>query len=114
MKIPVSCETNSWGCCGADVSKTDGRVCLGRAKDKTKDQSYFLNGVVSEKLARFALPLGELTKEDVRSIASELNLSIADKAESMELCFAGGPVYGKIRMYGDPRPCEIIDVGKLL
>lgn len=73
----------------ARISKTDGQVFLGRAKYKAKDQSYFLNGIVSEKLAMFVLPLGELTKEKVRSIASELNLSVADKAESMELCFAG-------------------------
>ena len=73
----------------ARVYKADGRVCLGRAKDKAKDQSYFLNGIILEKLAGFVLPLGELTKENVRSIAAQLNLSVADKAESMELCFAG-------------------------
>ena len=279
MKIPVSCDTNSRGCCGADaafvcneldiphyfvdvtaafeeliimrfrqsyakgetpnpcidcntllkfslvwdfleetfgitylatghyarVSITGGRVCLGRAKDRSKDQSYFLYGIILEKLARFVLPLGELTKEEVRSIATGLNLSVADKAESMELCFAdegdyrvtltsaeankqgditdmqgnkisthkgvanytlgqrkgigfaggrplyvgridaqanaialgtreqisfrtvrankinilipdelvtGRSVYGKIRSYGDPRPCEIIDIGE--
>jgi len=77
----------------ARVSKTDGRVYLGRAKDKTKDQSYFLYGIASEKLAGFVLPLGELTKEKVRSIAAQLNLSVADKTESMELCFAGEGIY---------------------
>ena len=73
----------------ARVSKTGARVYLGRAKDKTKDQSYFLYGVALDKLARFVLPLGELTKEGVRSIAAGLNLTVAEKAESMELCFAG-------------------------
>jgi len=77
----------------ARVSKTDGRVYLGRAKDKTKDQSYFLYGIASEKLAGFVFPLGELTKEKVCSIAAQLNLSVADKTESMELCFAGGGNY---------------------
>jgi len=71
------------------VIKTDNGVWLGRANDKTKDQSYFIYGIAREKLARFVLPVGELTKEKVRSIAAELNLSVADKAESMELCFAG-------------------------
>jgi tRNA-specific 2-thiouridylase len=70
------------------VCKTDGRVYLGRAKDKTKDQSYFLYGITLEKLARLVLPLGELTKEEVRSIAARLNLPVAEKPESMELCFA--------------------------
>lgn len=73
----------------ARVSKTDGRAFLGRAKYKAKDQSYFLYGIVPEKLDRFILPLGELTKQEVRSIADKLNLSVAEKAESMELCFAG-------------------------
>ena len=73
----------------AGVSRTNGRTYLGRAKDKTKDQSYFLYGIAVEKLARLILPLGELTKKKVRSIAAELNLTVAEKAESMELCFAG-------------------------
>ena len=73
----------------ARVSKADGRVYLGRAKDKTKDQSYFLYGIASEKLAKLVLPLGDLTKEKVRSIAAGLDLTVAEKAESMELCFAG-------------------------
>ena len=77
----------------ARVSNSNGKVHLGRAKDETKDQSYFLYGISSEKLARFILPLGELTKEKVRSIADDLNLTVAEKAESMELCFASGGNY---------------------
>lgn len=73
----------------AQVIKKDGQVRLGRAKDKTKDQSYFLYGIAVEKLNRFVLPLGDLSKQEVRSIAGKLNLSVAEKAESMELCFAG-------------------------
>lgn len=73
----------------ARVSKTNGKTLLGRAKDKTKDQSYFLYGIVFDKLAKLMLPLGELTKEKVRSLAAELNLTVAQKPESMELCFAG-------------------------
>jgi len=73
----------------ARVIKTDNRARLGRARDKAKDQSYFLYGIAREKLERFVLPLGQLTKDRVRSIAVQLNLTVADKAESMELCFAG-------------------------
>ena len=73
----------------AQVTETGGQVRLSRAKDKTKDQSYFLYGIALEKLPRFVLPLGKLTKEQVRSIAAQLNMSVADKPESMELCFAG-------------------------
>jgi tRNA-specific 2-thiouridylase len=73
----------------AKVSKNGSHTLLGRAKDKTKDQSYFLYGIARERLEKLVLPLGELTKNHVRSIAAQLNLSIADKPESMELCFAG-------------------------
>ncbi len=73
----------------ARISRSEGRSYLGRAKDKTKDQSYFIYGIGPDKLDRFVLPLGELTKERVRSIAGRLNLTVAEKAESMELCFAG-------------------------
>jgi len=73
----------------ARVTETAGRACLGRAKDKAKDQSYFLYGIAAERLAGYVLPLGERTKPDVRSIAAGLGLSVAEKPESMELCFAG-------------------------
>ena len=73
----------------ARVINTDGKVRLGRAKDKTKDQSYFLCGIAAKKLNRLVLPLGDFSKQEVRSIAAELNLSAANRDESMELCFAG-------------------------
>jgi tRNA-specific 2-thiouridylase len=62
---------------------------LRRANDKAKDQSYFLYGIAAEKLPQLVLPLGQLTKQQVRSIAARMNLSAADRSESMELCFAG-------------------------
>jgi len=73
----------------ARVYKTNGGAFLGKAKDAAKDQSYFLYGISSHRLANLVLPLGELTKEEVRSIAAEANLPVAEKPESMELCFAG-------------------------
>jgi len=73
----------------ARISKAGPKVQLGRAKDKTKDQSYFLYGITLKRLAELILPLGELTKQEVRSIAADLNLTISEKEESMELCFAG-------------------------
>jgi len=73
----------------ARVTKNGSRAYLGRAKDKTKDQSYFLYGIASDRLTNLVLPLGELTKEKVRSIAADLGIGVAEKPESMELCFAG-------------------------
>jgi tRNA-specific 2-thiouridylase len=64
-----------------------GRWELLRAKDDSKDQSYFLWGLTQEQLSRSEFPLGELTKEEVRGVARRVNLPVADKPESMELCF---------------------------
>jgi len=95
----------------AKVSKSNGRAFLGRAKDKTKDQSYFLYGIVSEKLTKLVLPLGELAKEKVRSLADELNLGVAEKPESMELCFAGEGNYRKALTDAQAnRPGDITDM----
>ena len=68
-------------------NKTNGRCELLRALDDSKDQSYFLWGLTQEQLSRSEFPLGELSKEEVRALARELNLPVAEKPESMELCF---------------------------
>src|ERR1700736_2554358 len=64
-----------------------GRWELLHARDDSKDQSYFLWGLTQEQLARSEFPLGELTKEEVRGVARRTTLPVADKPESMELCF---------------------------
>ncbi len=58
-----------------------------RARDESKDQSYFLWGLSQDQLSRSEFPLGELTKEEVRALARRVNLPVAEKPESMELCF---------------------------
>ena len=64
-----------------------GRWLLYRAVDRAKDQSYFLFGLTQEQLAHTLFPLGSLTKPDVRRIASEHGLAIAEKPDSQEICF---------------------------
>jgi tRNA-specific 2-thiouridylase len=64
-----------------------GRQELWRARDESKDQSYFLWGLSQQQLAGSEFPLGELTKEEVRQLARRANLPVAEKPESMELCF---------------------------
>ncbi|HKN23709.1 MAG TPA: tRNA 2-thiouridine(34) synthase MnmA [Candidatus Acidoferrum sp.] len=73
----------------ARIRKDDhsGRYQLLRARDDSKDQSYFLWGLTQEQLSRSEFPLGELTKEEVRQLARSVDLPVADKPESMELCF---------------------------
>jgi tRNA-specific 2-thiouridylase len=65
----------------------DGGVALGRARDRGKDQSYFLFGVRPELLARVWFPLGEMSKDDVRALARRAGLPNADKPDSQQICF---------------------------
>ena len=58
-------------------------------KDGNKDQSYFLCQLSQEQLSKTLFPIGELTKPEVRRIASKMNLITADKKDSQGLCFIG-------------------------
>ncbi|HXM97564.1 MAG TPA: tRNA 2-thiouridine(34) synthase MnmA [Candidatus Dormibacteraeota bacterium] len=64
-----------------------GRWELLRARDDSKDQSYFLWGLSQEQLSRSEFPLGELGKDQVRELARDAQLPVAEKPDSMELCF---------------------------
>jgi len=57
--------------------------------DNNKDQSYFLCQLSQQQLAKALFPIGELTKPEVRDIASKLDLVTADKKDSQGLCFIG-------------------------
>lgn len=57
--------------------------------DKNKDQSYFLCQLSQQQLSKALFPIGELTKPEVRAIATELDLVTADKKDSQGLCFIG-------------------------
>ncbi|HLW48883.1 MAG TPA: tRNA 2-thiouridine(34) synthase MnmA [bacterium] len=65
----------------------DGAVRLLRAADRRKDQSYVLAGVRPEQLARTLFPVGAHTKPEIRAIARRLELRVADKPDSQEICF---------------------------
>ena len=60
---------------------------LVRGRDRAKDQSYVLYMLTRAELARLRLPVGEMTKAEVRAEAAALGLRTAEKAESMEVCF---------------------------
>jgi tRNA-specific 2-thiouridylase len=60
---------------------------LHRARDDKKDQSYVLFGLKKDTLARVRFPIGELKKDDVRQIARKAGLAVADKPDSVEICF---------------------------
>jgi tRNA-uridine 2-sulfurtransferase len=64
-----------------------GRHLLFQARDKNKDQSYFLFELSQSQLSKAMFPLGDLDKQQVRQIARRYNLPVAEKAESQEICF---------------------------
>ena len=67
--------------------EANGRYQLRKAVDETKDQTYFLFGLTQAQLARCLFPLGEMRKADVRQLAREFELAVAEKGESFEICF---------------------------
>ncbi len=74
---------------------SDGRLCLLRATDAAKDQSYFLFTLGQAELARTLFPLGNMTKTEVRARARALGLANADKPESQEICFVPNRDYAR-------------------
>jgi tRNA-specific 2-thiouridylase len=60
---------------------------LYRGKDRAKDQTYFLWGIDRHVVRRMLTPVGSLTKSATRKIARQLGLAVADKEESVEICF---------------------------
>ncbi|WP_282161140.1 tRNA 2-thiouridine(34) synthase MnmA [Ulvibacterium marinum] len=78
--------------CRKDIQKNENgtetyRLLAGL--DNNKDQSYFLCQLSQEQLSKTLFPVGELTKPEVRKIASDNNLITADKKDSQGLCFIG-------------------------
>ena len=78
-----------------------GRHVLKKAKDLSKDQSYFLAGLSQEQIGRSLFPLGEYTKSQVRKIAADFGLPVDDKPESQDF-IAGG--YRSLITAGAPGP----------
>jgi len=70
-----------------------GRWLLRRPKDTAKDQTYFLFGLTQEQLSRTLFPLGNMTKPEVRDLARQAGLVIAEKPDSQEICFVPGGDY---------------------
>ncbi len=87
---------------------------LYRGLDRNKDQSYFLAMVSKEQLENVLFPVGELTKEEVRKIAQDLQLNVATKKDSTGICFIGERNFQAfLENYLKPNPGDIVDVATL-
>ncbi|HYN01979.1 MAG TPA: tRNA 2-thiouridine(34) synthase MnmA, partial [Vicinamibacteria bacterium] len=91
-----------------------GRFRLLKGKDPAKDQSYFLFGLTQDQLAAALFPVGHLEKAEVRRLARERGLRVADKAESQEICFVPDGDYAGFVERNAPaadRSGPIVDAG---
>jgi tRNA-specific 2-thiouridylase len=106
---------------GADMIATghyarikDGQLLAGL--DKNKDQSYFLCRVTEDALRKSLMPIGELTKPEVRKLAKELGLATAEKKDSQGICFVGKVgIKDFLQQFVETEPGNIIDQkGKII
>ena len=86
-----------------------------KAKDKEKDQSYFLWRLTQDQLKHIIFPLGDLTKEEVKRLAKKFKLPVLNISESQEICFVSTTLEDFLKKYLKPKPGKIIDKeGKIL
>jgi tRNA-specific 2-thiouridylase len=86
-----------------------------RAKDINRDQSYFLFSTTQEQLDYLRFPLGEIEKDETRNIANKLNLNVADKPDSQDICFVPNGDYSSVIKKFRPesfKPGDILDLSK--
>lgn len=93
-------------------------MILKKGIDTKKDQSYFLYALNQDILKKLILPLGSMTKEQIREFALKINLPSAKKQESQEICFIQGNNYKKFiqsKLSSITKPGEIIHMnGKII
>lgn len=92
----------------------DGQLLAGL--DKNKDQSYFLYRVTEDALRKSLMPVGELTKPEVRDQARKLGLSTAEKKDSQGICFVGKVgIKEFLQQFVQTEPGDILDTaGKVV
>lgn len=91
-------------------SNTGGSSKLFRAPDPIKDQSYFLSTLTQEQLNRVLFPIGNLTKNQVRSLAAEFNLPNKERPDSQGLCFLGKVKFDNfLQAYLGEQPGDVVD-----
>jgi tRNA-uridine 2-sulfurtransferase len=93
-----------------EYSEEHCRWLLLRGRDLSKDQSYFLFGLTQEQLSRTLFPLGNMSKPEVRDLAQQHGLALAQKPDSQEICFIPGGDYKRfIDAYLDEQGEEVPD-----
>lgn len=89
------------------LKKVGREIQLFKAKDKNKDQSYFLYTFKPDELKHLLFPLGSYIKPQVRKLAAKFKLVVAGKAESQDICFLSGDHNNFLKKYLDLKPGDI-------
>jgi tRNA-specific 2-thiouridylase len=89
-----------------EPDETAGTYLLKKGADPRKDQSYFLCKLTQEQLKHTMFPIGNLTKDRVRESASELDIPVAPRPESREICFIPDDDYPRFLKDYIPRTAE--------
>ena len=76
--------------------QTNGKSSMYRAKDFSRDQSYFLFSTTQDHLDYLRFPLGDIEKMETRKIAKKLNLNVAEKPDSQDICFVPNGDYSSV------------------
>lgn len=80
----------------AKIIRREGKAYLARSSNRKKDQSYFMSGIKKARIAKMVLPLSDFTKEETRAFVRSEGLPVAERPESMEICFASESDYRRI------------------
>ena len=89
----------------------DGVAYLCKSYDQNKDQTYFLNQISQEQLSYALFPLGDIDKTEVRKIANDLGLEIANKKDSTGVCFIGERHFKEfLKNYIPAKKGNIVDI----
>jgi tRNA-specific 2-thiouridylase len=93
--------------------QTNGKASMYRAKDTNRDQTYFLFSTTQEQLDYLRFPLGKIEKQETRDIANKLNLNVANKPDSQDICFVPNGDYSSVIKKFRPesfKPGDILDL----
>ncbi len=105
------CDYIATGHYAKRVEKEDGFVELHKAFDLNKDQTYFLSQIDEAQIASCLFPLGDIDKPEVRRIANELELAVANKKDSTGVCFIGERNFKEfLKNYIPANKGDIVDI----
>ena len=98
----------------AKIDCIDGKYYLKKGLDLKKDQSYVLYNVKAEQLSKIILPLGNQSKQETRLLAEKLNLPVAHKPDSQEICFVPNDDYKTFLNKNADKNSEALQAGNIV